>query len=197
MSAGQSDGAARADSDLGKLAPRFRQAVEAALAECNANGLDAYVYEAYRSQALQTLYYARGRTVKPPQRPVTNAPSNLYSWHGYGLAVDVISRARHWQQPESWFGDVAAIFKKHGCAWGGDWRVRDLPHFQWGRCKPSPSDRAREILATQGLQAVWQAVGADLPPPGPVPPAPPAAGGSGDPARKPPTENQLTSQCKP
>lgn len=161
MSAGQDQGAAHPDSDCGKLAPLFGRAVDAALLECRLAGLDAYVFEAYRSQALQSAYYARGRSVVPPQHPVTNAPSNLYSWHGYGLAVDVISRAQRWSAPESWFAQVAAIFKKHGCSWGGDWTQRDLPHFQWGLCKPSPSELAREIMSTQGVRAVWQALRAD------------------------------------
>jgi peptidoglycan L-alanyl-D-glutamate endopeptidase CwlK len=145
---------------MSKLAPLFRAAVELAVVECNAGGLDCFVYEAYRSQELQAIYYARGRTVVPPYKPVTNARSNLYSWHGYSLAVDVVSKAHGWDRPDDWWLAVATIFKRHGCKWGGDWRQRDLPHFQWGRCKPSPSDLAREILATKGLEAVWAAVGA-------------------------------------
>ena len=123
-------------------------------------GLDAFVYEGQRSAALQALYFARGRTIIPPTRTVTNARSNLYSWHGYGLAVDVISLSNEWDVPASWFADVAAIFKQYDCKWGGDWKMKDLPHFQWAACKPSPSDRAREILATDGVEGVWAAVGA-------------------------------------
>ncbi len=150
----------RPDRDVGKLAPRFREAVEAALADCAAQGLDAFVYEAVRSEELQAHYYERGRTIIPPTRPVTNARSALYGWHYYGLAVDVISRTKLWGAGDGWFREVADIFKAHGCKWGGDWKQRDLPHFQWGACKPSPSDRARELLAEGGRQAVWQAVGA-------------------------------------
>jgi hypothetical protein len=155
-----SAGAAVADKDMRKLAPMFRAAVEAALRDANAEGLDAYVYETYRSAELQALYYARGRTVRPPDRPVTNAQSNLYSWHGYGLAVDVISREHRWDRPWTWFAAVAAHFARHGCRWGGEWRNPDPPHMQWGRCKPSPSDEARRLLAEGGMEAVWRAVGA-------------------------------------
>ena len=45
--------------------------------------------------------------------------------------------------------------------WGGDWKKPDTPHFQWGACKPSPSDQARALLASGGMVAVWKAVGAD------------------------------------
>jgi len=160
VSAGKSDSFVTVSKDLSLLAPKFRDAVAAALADCEQRGLDAMVYEAYRSQELQALYYMRGRTVIPPTRPVTNASSNLFSWHGYGLAVDVISRQYGWNRPESWFAAVAQSFAKFGCRWGGEWKMKDLPHFQWGRCKASPSDRAREIIRTSGMEAVWIEVGA-------------------------------------
>ena len=149
------------DNDLGKLAPKFSAAVTQALAACRAAGLRAVVYEAVRSEDLQALYYQRGRTIIPPSSTVTNAQSNLYSWHGYGLAVDVIHETLGWDAGEGWFEAVATHFRAANCRWGGDWKFKDLPHFQWGACKPSPSDRAREILATDGLAAVWTAVGAD------------------------------------
>jgi hypothetical protein len=82
------------------LAPLFRRAVEAAIAECRSSGLAAKVFETYRPNALQAIYYARGRTVKPPTAPVTHAISNLNSWHGYGLAVDVIHETEHWSSRE-------------------------------------------------------------------------------------------------
>ena len=79
------------------------------------------VYEGYRSRELQALYYQRGRTVIPPSRPVTYAPSNLHSWHGFGLAVDIVHRELFWKPPqgEDWFRQVAAVFKTHDCNWGG------------------------------------------------------------------------------
>ena len=156
-----SAGAPVADRDLSKLAPRFRDAVEAATRAANADGLDVFVYEAYRSAELQALYYTRGR---PPSteypKPVTYAKSNLYSWHGYGLAVDCISRLHRWDRPWQWWAAVAAHFGRAGCKWGGEWKQADLPHFQLGVLKPSPSDRAREIMSSGGMQAVWVTVGA-------------------------------------
>ncbi len=159
MSAGAT-AVARANNDVNTLAPKFREAVEKSIAECVAKGLDAMVYEAYRSQELQSLYYQRGRTVVPPRDTVTNAASNLFSWHGYGLAVDVVSRSKGWDQPEAWFASVAEVFRANGCRWGGEWKMKDLPHFQWGLCKPSPSDQARQLISTTGLRSVWEAVGA-------------------------------------
>jgi peptidoglycan L-alanyl-D-glutamate endopeptidase CwlK len=152
----------KVNNELLLLPLHFREAVQQAIEDCRVQGLDPLVYEGYRSQELQALYYARGRTVIPPTKPVTNASSNLYSWHGYCLAVDVISEAHGWEPPggEKWFARVAEHFRRHGCRWGGEWKIRDLPHFQWGRCKPSPSEVARQLIRTQGLEAVWLAVGA-------------------------------------
>lgn len=163
MSAGQfapANTAPRVTRSLDTLAPVFADAVRRALADATAAGLDATVYETRRSRELAQLYYARGRTVKPPEKTVTNAPDETYSWHGYGLGVDVISLSKAWNKPPEWFAQVAEHFKRHGCRWGGEWRQKDLPHFQWGRCKPSPSPEARKLLATDGVEAVWRAVGA-------------------------------------
>ncbi len=161
MSAGATSSVAHVTHDLATLAPKFAAAVTEAIAACKTAGLDAMVYEAYRSPELQELYYTRGRSVVPPRDTVTNARSNLYSWHGYGLAVDVIDRTREWDVPEQWFADVAVHFRAAGCRWGGEWKFKDLPHFQWGLCRPSPSDNARSILAAGGVAAVWRAVDAD------------------------------------
>lgn len=158
MSAGLTAAVASVHRELDLLAPLFREAVERALAGCRERKLDAYVYETYRTPELQALYYARGRTVIPPLKRVTNASDNLYSWHGYGLAVDVISKSQGWNRPESWFREVARSFQEQNCRWGGEWTMKDLPHFQWGRCKPSPSDLARQLFHAEGVEAVWNAV---------------------------------------
>src|SRR5258706_15092650 len=139
---------AKPTADLQYLAPLFREAVEQAVAECNnsTNNLSAKVYESFRSNALQEVYYARGRTLIPPDYTVTNARSSLFSWHGYGLAVDVIHKDRGWDAGDAWVRAVAEIFKKHGCKWGGDWTSPDPPHFQWGNWKPSAAPIARQLI---------------------------------------------------
>jgi hypothetical protein len=171
MSAGTANNNLRVHNDLTELAPLFRVAVENAIAECRRQGLDAIVYEAYRSQELQAEYFSRGRTKRPPLQTVTNAPTNLQSWHGYGLAVDVISKSKQWSAGSEWFGKVAEIFKQNNCKWGGDWKNADPPHFQWHLCKASPSDEAKRLIREKGAQAVWAAVGATGDVPAALPPA--------------------------
>jgi hypothetical protein len=156
-------------SSLDGLPPKMRSAVEAALKECNDERLDAVVYESHRSDELQRIYWARGRRQTPdgkwevvdPDAVVTHAPSAEYGWHFFWLAVDVISASMRWDVPESWRSQVTAIFKRHGLDAGADWPHPDAPHYQWGECRTSPSDRARSLYAEGGLEAVWKAVGAE------------------------------------
>ena len=155
------------NGDLALLAPGFRDAVEEALAKCNdparpGGPLDAIVFEAFRSNARQAYLYAQGRT--RPGAVVTNASSSLTSWHGYGLAVDVVHRTGFWtpfgedaKRNEQWFAEVAAVFKATRCNWGGDWTKPDTPHMQWGRMPASPSAAARASIASRGAPALWAA----------------------------------------
>jgi peptidoglycan L-alanyl-D-glutamate endopeptidase CwlK len=152
--------------DLCELAPAMKAAVLAMLADCVEQGIDAYVYEARRTHELAAMYYALGSS---------KARDGWRTWHFYSLAVDIISRSRGWSVwPErdrhtrrlvggdpTWYEPVVAAAKKHGLDWGGDWTgFHDAPHFQWHRCKPSPSDEAVRLYKTGGLVAVWRAVGA-------------------------------------
>jgi peptidoglycan L-alanyl-D-glutamate endopeptidase CwlK len=150
--------ATKVHNDLSELAPGFRAAVEAAIEECHRLGYDVVVFEARRTEERQAYLYAQGRT--RPGAIVTNAADALHGWHFFGLAVDVISKSREWSVPEEWWRDVGEIFERHGCDWAGRWKRPDTPHMQWGALKPSPSDRARSLYASGGLEAVWREVGA-------------------------------------
>ncbi len=148
------------ESDLDCLAPKFREKVEALLVACEAAGLDAIVHESYRSDETQGIYYRRGRTTIPPRQTVTNARTNQYSWHGYALAVDIISKSKGWDAGEEWFTKMGELAESLGLEWGGRWKRADTPHVQFGGMKDTPSDHARALLASGGIPAVWQAVNA-------------------------------------
>lgn len=156
----------KVDASLANLAPQFATAVRRALAECNdaANDFEVKVFEAFRSSARQKWLYEQGRT--RPGAIVTHARSSSTSWHGYGLAVDVVHTTRLWnpygadtRANDRWFHDVGAIFKRHGCNWGGDWTHPDPPHMQWGRCSASPSASTQAMFAAAaGVAGVWARV---------------------------------------
>lgn len=146
--------------DVALLAPKMQERVTLTIEDCWKVGIDAVVYETYRERSTAVAYYARGRTQIPPTNIVTMAPNELYSWHGYALACDIISKSKGWGAGYGWFSKMGEIAKRHGLKWGGDWTHPDLPHVQWGPCRATPSDRARDLFRLGGLRAVWREVGA-------------------------------------
>lgn len=90
-----------------------------------------------RTIAEQDALFAQGRT--KPGKKVTNARGGQ-SFHNYGLAIDVAlikGNGIEWSMTEDHDGDgmadwreVVNIFKANGWEWGGDWKMRDNPHFQ-------------------------------------------------------------------
>ena len=158
MSAGGN--AACVVSSCDGLAPKFAAALVATIEQCHAEGLDAVIFETTRSDALAQVYYRRGR---PPSAefpsPVTNAPDASWTWHGYGLAADIISASREWNAGQSWFTEMGRIAKANGLDWGGDWNHPDLPHVQFGTLKASPSEQSRSLYPGH-IAEVWALVGA-------------------------------------
>ncbi len=155
--------------DVTILAPKFQTLILEVVEDLNVHGYDVHIYETGRSRQLAQLYFALKRS---------KAVDELHTWHGYRLAVDLISKARGWNvwpywsdalgkyvggDPE-WWQPVVATIRAHGLRWGGDWEhVKDAPHVQWHveGMHESPSDTARALLASGGYEAVWKAVGAD------------------------------------
>lgn len=156
--------------DFAHVAPKLAAIALAVEEDLNIHGYDAWIYETSRCEELAELYFALHRS---------HAPSALFSWHGYGLAFDVISKARGWKVwpewseesdgwvggDEAWYEAVSNSFKAAGLRWGGDWSVgkKDMPHFQWHieGMHESPSDTARALIASGGPEAVWRVLGAE------------------------------------
>lgn len=133
--------------DISELHPAVQRRLTAMVRDCKAAGLDFIVTSTYRDAACQNALYAQGRT--KPGRIVTNARAGQ-SMHNYRLAFDIAPRRlgklvwgtngngidadptdddkddlELWQR-------IAAIGKKHGLEWAGDWKkFREYPHFQF------------------------------------------------------------------
>lgn len=144
------------DRSLAQLAPQFRGAVARVLWQLPTARLE----ETFRTPERQAFLYGFGRDYDDGRGIVTQAPTALYSWHGYGLGADLVHATMKWDAPRSWFRLLGEVAQAHGLTWGGTWKRPDLPHVQWGKCKDSPSDDARRLYAEGGLHAVWRAVGA-------------------------------------
>lgn len=149
-------------TSLDCLAPHFRVRLVIMLSDLRACGFDPIVAESCRSDERQSWLFGMGRDYDDGRGIVTNAPTGLYSWHHYALAVDLTSKAHGDAAPARFWDAIGGACATHGLSWGGAWpRFPDRPHVQYGApMRQSPSSGAAELLATGGLAAVWQAVGA-------------------------------------
>lgn len=147
---------------LDLCAPKFAAAVRAALASIPDRGLGERVFETLRTEERQQFLYGFGRTYDDDRGIVTNANTALYSWHGFGLACDVVEKdGTPWDAPETFWQALGGAAEANGLVWGGRWAHRDRPHVQWARCPVSPTQADRELFESDGIQAVWEKYGAD------------------------------------
>ena len=158
------------ESSVHTLAPRFREAVGRVCADLTAWGYAPRVFETLRTDARQRFLFGFGRTYDDGRGVVTQSATAIDTWHGYGLAVDIICARRLWNAPRDFWEVLGCSARRHGLVWGGDWngdwsstdeRFVDRPHIQWGApARRSPSARAAEMLRTGGMAAVWAEVDA-------------------------------------
>lgn len=137
------------------LDPRFRPKAQQALDQWNSplTGMDVRLTCTLRTFAEQAIEYSRGRTTAGVPcvhdgvaRPIRSCPTHPwgstvtgaqagFSWHNYGLAVDVapfVSGKPVWKYVKGGLWDqMAVIGKSVGMIWGGDWVRKDRPHFEW------------------------------------------------------------------
>jgi hypothetical protein len=99
------------------LEPITRAAVEAILAESDANGQPLMVFETFRSQARQELLFSQGAT-----------QLKEVGVHLYGLAADLVKDI---DGDPSWKGSfdfLAVLAKKHGLISGLNWGIPNIKH---------------------------------------------------------------------
>lgn len=89
-------------------------------------GIQLKIVSAYRSPSQQQALLDSGRGV-------TNAGA-LLSYHNHRLAFDVSPieylSMPDWNPTSPLWAKIGAIGKSVGLEWGGDWKKKDLPHFQ-------------------------------------------------------------------
>jgi peptidoglycan LD-endopeptidase CwlK len=116
----------------------------------------------FRDWEAQAALWAQGRTSGGPI--VTDARPGA-SWHEFGLAVDLgiirLLSEPGWAPSDPAWAQMGELGKSLGLFWGGDFvHNPDRPHFQLTGSWPEvPTDAARQMFQTQGMNAVWQAGG--------------------------------------
>ena len=144
------------------LAPRFRAALLQVLDELRTEHWPPLVFETLRTDARQAYLWGFGRTYSDGRGIVTYSRDADETWHGFGLAADVVHARAYWQAPHEFWTALGAAARRCGLTWGGDWPgFTDRPHLQWGApTRRSPSPRAARLRESGGLPAVWAEVGA-------------------------------------
>jgi hypothetical protein len=140
--------------------PPLLEIVRKGLKKADETGIKAYIFEGFRFFERQTYLFCQ---VSPDKKPVTGAKAG-YSWHNYGLAVDIVFDG----SPEpgiqwDWAGDyvgqkkddydkLAKIMMDLKLEWLGldFW---DKPHFQLTR--GLSIDQAFEINKKHGILGIW------------------------------------------
>ncbi len=108
--------------DLKDLRADVQANCQAFLAECRKAGLNVLVTQTLRDDEYQAMLCKNGY-----------AKTAKTSFHGKGLAFDICKNIKgHEYDDAAFFTKCAAIAKKIGFSWGGDWKkFPDRPHFQW------------------------------------------------------------------
>lgn len=114
------------------LHPQLDVKLDRMLKKCADAGIYLIITEGFRTVKYQDSLYAKGRTV--PGKIVTNARGNSYSsQHQWGIAFDIAINDPAKLYDTAMIKKAAAIGKKVGLSWGGDWKsIVDTPHFYLG-----------------------------------------------------------------
>lgn len=116
------------------LRPDVASMARTMLTACDAAGVPVVVACTYRSNDEQAALYAQGRTTSG--RIVTHARAGQ-SGHNKRQALDVYplqnGKLAGMDNPDgrALWARLGAIGKAAGFDWGGDWRMRDYPHFEF------------------------------------------------------------------
>ena len=149
------------DRDRSKLAPGFNARVTLVLADLIAGGFDPIVVEAFRTDERQRFLYGFGRVYDDGRGIVTMAKDASKSMHGYGLAVDIVSKSLGWGATPKFWEALASAAERHGCAAGLRWKMKDSPHIQWASMPVGPTAYMVAERAAGRTKALWEKFGAE------------------------------------
>lgn len=146
------------------LYPELWRRVSRGLEIAHDEGIYAFVFETYRSAARQDELYAQGRTTRGP---IVTRAKGWWSFHQYGLAVDLAfdSNPKTPKADWTWDGDWAGlgeIMVGQGLTWFGSpgSAYVETPHFQLTGGIDLVT--AHTLALSGGLPKVWAAVDAWL-----------------------------------
>lgn len=145
-----------------ELAEKIRQMADILSKE----NIDFEVTQGLRTWEEQDALYQQGRTT--PGNIVTKAKAG-YSWHNFGLAVDVcpvdqMPPQLDWDLSHPQWKRLVEVGESLGLVSGSEWKTfKDWPHFQLTGNLPmnAPDDNTRQTYLASGLDGVWSLTGLD------------------------------------
>lgn len=151
---------------LQEVMPTLAARITTLIEQLESEGIETRVVQALRTWAQQDALYAQGRTAPGPE--VTKAPGG-YSYHNFGLAVDLVPSQfgpdqpynPDWNNTHSTWARMEQLGQALGLDSGATWRsFPDAPHFQLTGTWPegAPTDDVRQLFKDGGMQAVWDEV---------------------------------------
>lgn len=145
---------------LAEIHPALASKVREMHARLAAEGIDFRVTQGLRTYAEQTALYN--------QVPRVTKARAGFSWHNFGLAVDVVADditqagfQCDWNVNHPAWKRIVAVGESLGLVAGAEFRAfPDWPHFQLtGRFPVTPSGEVRQIYAKGGIAGVWKESG--------------------------------------
>ena len=155
---------ARNKAAIESLHPIVQKKANALMADLEKAKIEILITEGFRSLEKQSQYYAIGRTTKLGSPKVTSAKAG-YSFHNYGLAFDFVpvkpDKSIDYKDKTT-YKKVADLAKQYGFVWGGDWKIKDLPHLEYTQGHDEEyflhGGQLREEIEIQPMQILneWQ-----------------------------------------
>ena len=126
------------------------------------------MHSGLRTWDVQSRLYELGRSVRNPDGATdANPRGNIvtktiagYSWHNYGMAVDMVFKDEKgnwtWNKTDAQWEELGKIGEMFGLVWGGRWKMKAYPHFEL-TCKINVF-AARKVAMVGTIDDVWKEV---------------------------------------
>lgn len=116
--------------DIKELHPKVKAMAEKFLDECKQSGLNVTIYSTYRDHESQNDLYAQGRTKTGKVVTKAKGGDSFHNWRVAFDAAPIVNGSIPWNDAKL-FERMGAIGEKVGLEWGGRWKFKDMPHFQF------------------------------------------------------------------
>lgn len=142
---------------LAEVIPQLADLIRQLADQLAKENITIRVTQGLRTFEQQEALYNQGRL--EPGHMVTDARAGE-SWHNYGCAVDVApfdDGIPDWNVEHPAWARLVRIGVSLGLRSGISWK--DEPHFEYtGTFPPNPPQSVKDIFATGGVEAVWNAI---------------------------------------